>query len=35
MDIGGFEPGEYARLQRFVPGLFDTMADWLEKQARR
>jgi pimeloyl-ACP methyl ester carboxylesterase len=35
MDIGGFDPGEYARLQRFVPGLFDTMADWLEKQARR
>lgn len=34
MDIGGFSPSEYARLQRFVPGLFDTMADWLERQAK-
>lgn len=35
MDVGGFEHGEYARLRRFVPGLFDTMVDWLETQVRR
>jgi pimeloyl-ACP methyl ester carboxylesterase len=31
MDIGGFAPSDYARLQRFVPGFFDTTADWLRK----
>jgi pimeloyl-ACP methyl ester carboxylesterase len=34
MDLAGFAPGEYSRLQRFVPGLFDTMASWLERHAR-
>jgi len=32
MDIGGFAPNEYARLQRFVPELFETMASWLERR---
>lgn len=35
MDLTGFGPNEFPRLQRFVPGLFDTMVSWLERQAKR
>jgi len=35
MDLTGFPPDEYVRLQRFVPGLFDTMASWLEYHVLR
>jgi pimeloyl-ACP methyl ester carboxylesterase len=36
MDMSGASPNEFARLQRFVPGLFETMASWLlERAARR
>ena len=35
MDLTGFAPNEFARLQRFVPELFDTMASWLEQRAAR
>ena len=34
MDIGGFPPNEYPRLTRFVPGLFETMASWLERHVK-
>jgi pimeloyl-ACP methyl ester carboxylesterase len=34
MDIGGFPPNEYPRLTRFVPGLFETMASWMERHAK-
>ena len=32
MDLAGFSPGEYPRLQRFVPELFETMASWMERR---
>jgi uncharacterized protein len=35
MDMTGAAPNEFARLQRFVPGLFETMAGWLERVALR
>ena len=35
MDMTGAAPNEFARLQRFVPGLFETMAGWLQRVARR
>ena len=35
MDMSGAAPSEFARLQRFVPGLFDTMTGWLERVTRR
>jgi pimeloyl-ACP methyl ester carboxylesterase len=35
MDMAGAAPNEFARLQRFVPGLFETMGAWLERVARR
>ena len=31
MDMTGAAPNEFARLQRFVPGLFEAMAGWLER----
>lgn len=34
MDMSGAAPNEFARLQRFVPGLFDLMAGWLERVTR-
>jgi len=35
MDLGGFSPNEYPRLQRFVPDLFDTMVLWLQRRVTR
>ena len=35
MDLSGAAPNEFARLSRFVPGLFDTMSSWLVERGRR
>jgi pimeloyl-ACP methyl ester carboxylesterase len=34
MDMSGVAPNEFARLERFVPSLFDLMESWLMKRAR-
>jgi pimeloyl-ACP methyl ester carboxylesterase len=34
MDMRGAAPTEFARLERFVPGLFELMASWLTERAR-
>ncbi|MCY3971312.1 MAG: alpha/beta fold hydrolase [Acidobacteria bacterium] len=33
MDMSGAAPNDYARLQRFVPRLFEGMVNWLEERA--
>jgi uncharacterized protein len=33
MDMSGVAPNEFARLDRFVPGLFDSMETWLLRRA--
>lgn len=35
MDLEGFAPNEYAKLQRFVPGLFETMVSWIQQKVTR
>ena len=35
MDLSGFGPSDYPRLQRFAPGLFETMASWLAQRVKR
>ena len=35
LDMSGAAPNELARLERFVPGLFDLMASWLVERVRR
>jgi hypothetical protein len=35
LDMSGAAPNEFARLQRFVPGLFELMTSWLVERAAR